>query len=321
MALGHATIAAPLLRQPLVFGEYLNIPVPGLVIEALACAGERWGRCNLFGLDAQRCVSRLSADMHRVLLLAGLGLVATAALAGPLEFLVRDNSTGYFVVASVKYARAEDGWSNPVPAYTDSSGWFRRTVPDGYYLAEVSASGYKKMRWAPLVRPGRAVGRHTMRLSRKEPPYEFSDERVDRLFQPGRCLLHGFVLDADTLKPLRGVVVEASPSGLEAVTNSRGFYETSIPVPIAEYPMIDEVFRLRGYGTVANRNMLVHEGANCGGGAEMIRGGPPVEKDLTHRHLRPAPSPPVQTREVRPNPSRFRRPQAIMDWLHGPRPD
>jgi hypothetical protein len=82
--------------------------------------------------------------------------------------------------------------------------------------------------------------------------------------------------------------------------------------------MIDEVFRLRGYGTVANRNILVADGDTCGGGAEMVRGGPPVENDRTHKLLRPDP-PPVQE-PAAPNPA-YRRPQAVLDWLNEARPD
>jgi hypothetical protein len=197
-------------------------------------------------------------------------------------------------------------------ATTDSDGWFRPQLVDGFYLVEVSVPGYRTMRSHMLASDSPLPGAFMM--SPHEDTYEFSDERVEALLRPGYCLAQGFVLDAESLKPLLGVEVEITPPGLRTKTNQRGYYELPVPVADVEFPMIDEVFRLRGYGTVANRNMLVPAGEVCGGGAEMLAGGPPVEKDLTHQMLRH--DPPGIRQSATPNPA-ARRSQAVMTWLNG----
>lgn len=80
-------------------------------------------------------------------------------------------------------------------------------------------------------------------MSPDEDTYEFRDERVETLSLPGLLLVQGFVLDAETLKPLLGVDVEVTPPSARTKTNRRGYYELSVPAPNTEYPMIDLTFR------------------------------------------------------------------------------
>ena len=247
-----------------------------------------------------------------ILLVAAFAAIPTALDAASLKFRLRDVQTGYTLVGNVKYARVEDGWDNPTLATTDSDGWFRPQLTHGFYLVEVSVRGYRSMRSHMLASDNSLPGAFMM--SPDQDSYEFSAERVEALLRPGYCLAQGFVLDAESLKPLLGVEVEITPPGLRTKTNQRGYYELFVPVADAEYPMISEVFRLRGYGTVSNRNMLVAAGDVCGGGAEMVTGGPPVEKDLTHQMLRR--DPPSVRRSATPTPA-FRRSKAMMTWLSG----
>lgn len=249
--------------------------------------------------------------LRSLLLVAALTAVPTTLEAGSLAFRLRDSQTGYPLVGNVKYAWADEGWGNPTSAYSASDGWFRRQLADGHYLVQVSVPGYKTMRSYILARDNPMP--MAFMMSPEQDTYEFGDERVEALLRPGRCLVQGFVLDAETLEPLSGVEVEVTPPGARTTTNRRGFYELSVPVSAAEYPMIDLTFRITGYGTEVNRNILVASGQNGGRRAELVRGGPPVERDLTHKLLRHDPTPTVQA-PAAPNPA-YRRPQAVLDWL------
>ncbi|MCX6928322.1 MAG: hypothetical protein NT154_34705, partial [Verrucomicrobia bacterium] len=63
-----------------------------------------------------------------------------------------------------------------------------------------------------------------------EEPREMQADYIASLYRDDATLIQGFVVDDDTREPLSGVQVSSAPSGVQAQTDGRGFFQFYIPV-------------------------------------------------------------------------------------------
>jgi hypothetical protein len=153
---------------------------------------------------------------------------ALASRSGVITLRVRDSATGYGVQASVSL-RASDSGANPsINTQTDSLGHLRVEVPQGRYILRVTSPGFKPMELSWDT--GGPVN-HVM-LDVIAPPQELRPEVLDAQLRAGYVLVHGYVADADTGKPLRNVRMRLDRFGMDTSTNGRGYFSQSLQMPV-----------------------------------------------------------------------------------------
>lgn len=236
-----------------------------------------------------------------------------------LRSQVIDPHTGYAVRATIRYAEAKDGWVAPRMVSTDATGRFEIDVPQGAYLVEITAKGYRPMRMYELVDSGYRSSTRIM-LGRLEPPEESLPEALETELREGFCLVSGYVVDAELRQPLADVDVRILKSGAAARTDARGYYAVLVQVPQdEEYPTEDYSFNLEGYEAQEFHGALLTSGDVEGVRVELRRGNGRVVRDITHKLLRElrgkAPREYPQSAEPeRPRPRR-KRPAEVERWL------
>jgi hypothetical protein len=83
-----------------------------------------------------------------------------------------------------------------------------------------------------------------------EEPRELQPDYLAGLQRDDATLIQGFVVDDDTAEPLDGVQVSSAPSGVQAQTDGRGFFQLYVPVQNeaeAQAAPADLVFEKAGY--------------------------------------------------------------------------
>lgn len=160
---------------------------------------------------------------------------------GAINIQLRDVETGYGVEGRVEFAPAPLPWheyqqwengSQPLnirleKRKTDARGDLTLNVPAGKYLMEVNAPGYKPMRSYFDVVAGKSWTLGSM-LDPIDKPEDLRN--VDDLARLGFATAVGYVLDAETLRPIAGAQIQEKYSGALATTNARGFYALQVPV-------------------------------------------------------------------------------------------
>lgn len=121
-------------------------------------------------------------------------------------------------------------------------------------------------------------------------PPEESSSVLDPLIRPGRTLLHGYVVDTDTGRPLVGVTVRFIHAGVQAHTDAKGHFVLSVPTPPAEVPdglgTDTLVYKKTGYKTIEIRNFGLAPEEMGGSGVEMEKGTGITNIDGTHKLMR-----------------------------------
>jgi hypothetical protein len=181
----------------------------------------------------KRIASSSSCALWRVLGGASMLVLGMGFAAGPsgiIEFRVRDSTTGYAVRATVTVEGTKAGQLGPLSLRTNELGRFRRELPVGPYLVEVSAPGYESLKTqfeigavAPLPM--------TIVLPRQSLPEDLQPEVLDARLSPGHSLVQGYAVNAETGKPLPGVRIRLEKAQMQAVTNDRGYFWVSVPTP------------------------------------------------------------------------------------------
>jgi len=222
-----------------------------------------------------------------------------AAASGVIAFRVRDSRTGYAIPAIVKVHGAQPGQVAALSLRADEFGRFRRELPVGRYLVDVSASGYSSMESPYDVRPGANLP-EVWWLTPELLPEELRPEVVDLKVRPGYTLVHGHIVDIHTFKPLAGVRVRIEKARAETRTDERGYYWVSAPTPPInlDVPGTDNmIVELPGYKTFIRRNFVLCD-TSIGIRVDLTRGSGVQEHDDTHKLMRP--QPPQQAPESAP---------------------
>jgi hypothetical protein len=155
----------------------------------------------------------------------------TAAPASRSAFTldVRDVTTGYSVRANVTFTNSNAGESAPISTQTNSLGHLQTALPPGRYVMRVTSPGYDPMEstWDTAT----SGDKLEIMLTRKTPPEELRPEVLDPQLREGYLLVHGYVVDADTGKPLSNVRVRLEKYGMDTITDDRGYFSQSLQMP------------------------------------------------------------------------------------------
>jgi hypothetical protein len=148
---------------------------------------------------------------------------------------LRDSATGYAVPGIVRLAPMQtDPCSAQFTEYrTDSNGKLSLNLPEGYFLIVETAPGYQEMRGRIGVAAGRVMTEETELGPKPQPTELLSAPADERLLEKDRdrSIIHGFVIDSETYKPLVGARVALAKSSVSTKTNQRGYFRLVIPIP------------------------------------------------------------------------------------------
>jgi Putative Ig domain/Stage II sporulation protein len=159
---------------------------------------------------------------------------ATAAAPQPSPVVIRflDSATGYALQPDVtmRPERAGAPEKSFGPGQVAASGHGAFALEAGRHTLTAAAPGYQPLS-APLVMPTSGAYQIQVLLDPIELPRELRHEDIAARQREGATLIQGFIVDDDSGEPLRGVRVASTPSGVETVSDARGFYEIYVPVP------------------------------------------------------------------------------------------
>ena len=142
--------------------------------------------------------------------------------SGSINIRARDVETGYGIRATLTLEGPES-----LKLQTDGFGRVRRDIPVGRYLYTISAQGYEEARSHLQVNPGSNLPGAVM-MKPEVLPEELRD--LDDRVRPGYSLVYGFVVDAETCRPVAGVRVHSEVTGVEGKTDSRGYFSVYLPL-------------------------------------------------------------------------------------------
>jgi hypothetical protein len=147
------------------------------------------------------------------------------AQTGSLQISVKDVDSGYALQADVILDGPEQ-----LSVHTNDVGRADLTLPAGEYRIEVLATAHKTSQTHYKVQAGANLP-FTIMLDPETLPAEERPENLDSKIRAGFTLMHGYVVDADTGKPVPGVKIRFITSGVETQTDSKGHYSVSVPTP------------------------------------------------------------------------------------------
>lgn len=247
---------------------------------------------------------------------------------GVVTFHVTDFETGFSVLASIYIEGAEEGQYAPQTFSTNEFGRLRLELVPGFYLEEVTAPGYEPLRSYFQAAPGFPQNSGAV-LNPVKPPPELAPGVIESNLRPGYTLVYGFISDSATGRPLAGVHVRSEKVGINATTNERGYFETSVPSPPAELikgvpwpglPGVDDItFERPGYTKDVEMNVDLISGMDSGWTLELHRGTGVEKHDDMHKVRRAAlgiKEEPQSTEPGSPLPSRVQK--RIHDWIYRP---
>lgn len=202
---------------------------------------------------------------------------------------VRDITTGYAVVqATVIVRNAADGKSEILRGQTNSLGRLSMNLPSGKFLVEISAPGYKTMKDIRYDSSSGEFG--TAELDRVAPPPELLPDVLKAQERKGYLFVYGFVVDADTGRPLADVEARMPKVGLNANTDARGFFSQSVLLPVPPAPdqgtLDDLSVSLPGYKTYEATNVDLPKEGWQGFQIDLHRGQGKETHDVTPTPLR-----------------------------------
>ena len=207
--------------------------------------------------------------------------VASAAQTGVMQLRVRD-SHSHFPLHAVIQGTGVISFS----VSTDDNGYGRVALPPGEYQLQISASGYAPLSTHYPVE----LGKTTMAGAFLDPlslPHEESSEVLDSLIRPGYTLLHEYVVDAETGRPLIGVKVTFIHASVEATTDSKGHYYLLVPTPAPNHGCgigsDTLVYKKPGYKTLVMKNLPISAQEMGGTGIELQAGVGKIVVDATHK--------------------------------------
>ena len=221
---------------------------------------------------------------HFALLLACFAPLAFAGDSGTIQLRVRDSHTHFPVRAIIK------GYGlTSFSVTTDAKGYGSVVLPTGEYQLEISAPGYATLSTHYPVEPGKTTTAGAF-LDPLALPKAESPAVLDPMLRPGHTLLHEYVLDAETGRPLSGVRVRFVSAGVETKTDSQGHFFLLVPTPEPEKPggigSDTLMYEKSGYKTIIIRNLGIASQEMGGTGMDMEKGRGVIETDGTHKLMR-----------------------------------
>ncbi len=222
--------------------------------------------------------------IYLALLLTCGASLASAADTGTMQLRVRDSHTHFPIHALVQ------GWGpKAFSVATDDRGYGRIVLPAGEYQLQISSPDYATLSTHYSVEP-RKITKAGAFIDPISLPHEESSEVLDSLAQPGHTLLHEYVLDQETGRPLSGVKVWLVHAGVETRTDSKGHFCLLVPTPVPDFPggigSDTLMYEKSGYKTIVMKNLAVGSEEMGGTGIDMERGHGVIKIDSTHKLMR-----------------------------------
>jgi len=241
-----------------------------------------------------------------------LAAVAFAA-TGTLELRVRDARTYQPVPATIKGAGPQ-----AFSVTIDASGNRNVDLPPGDYRLEITSPGYKLRRAHYVVTSG-VKSPFTIMLDAENPPPEESPEAISERIRPGYTLLHGYVVDAESAKPLSAVKVSFVNAGASAETDSKGHFSLSVPTPEPAIPggfgTDTLTYEKPGYKALVFENFGISGDDMGGPPLGLEKGSGTIKQDATHKLMRKESA--EMEEQQRPGPT-SRLPSDLYEWLGAP---
>jgi hypothetical protein len=221
-----------------------------------------------------------------LILLPGSGTVLAQRQLRGIDLSVRSFWTNYSVPAVVTVRPLQPG-VQPMTISTNDLGRVHLNLPSGEYSISISAPGYETMEAKSSSVSGRVLPMVFVLHPLQEP------EEVQAqlsLFRPGFALINGWIVDADTGKPIPGVTVHVEGGRAAEQTNDRGYYALSVPAPpsrhyqgVGELPGVGTVIAEHPlYKTFLVKNVLLPDGMDAPMNFELTRGKGTMEYDDRH---------------------------------------
>lgn len=197
------------------------------------------------------------AGLHPTAIVAQSGSEARSGEAnGFIHLWIRDRVTHYAVPATIELQGPDS-----LTLQANDEGRITPRLQKGRYEAVFSAPGYKTqtyLRGGFEIAPGKTQSMYVMLDPERTPDTETS-QAINAHIRPGFALLHGYVVDVDSGKPVSGAKVRVGFTLVE--TDASGHYWLSVPLsllaqkgsagkPIGELERI--TFAKPGYKTVIN---------------------------------------------------------------------
>ncbi len=126
------------------------------------------------------------------------------------------------------------------------------TLVSGEYRIEASEPSHKTLRTHCNIGHGANLP-FTIFLEPERLPAEELPESLNANVRAGFTLLHGYVVEGESGKPIVGVNVRMHHANVETRTDSLGHYLLSVPTPASNYPggmgTDTLIFEKKGYST------------------------------------------------------------------------
>ena len=171
---------------------------------------------------------------------------------GSLQLSLRDVITAYAISGTVTFNGPQQ-----LAVPTDENGNLLVTLQTGDYIVQTSPQGYSPLTTHYNIGSGANLPMTIMLDSTSLP----EDERTQQLtseLRPGFTLLHGYIVDSKTGKPIAGVRVQLVDAHVETETKPNGHYGLSVATPNELPPGMmgtdTLVFEKSGYDKVVIHN-------------------------------------------------------------------
>ena len=160
-----------------------------------------------------------------VALLCVFGASLLYADTGSLQLSLRDVITGYAVVGTVSFNGPQH-----LTVPTDENGNLSVTLQTGEYIFQASAQGYQSLTTHYGITSGVNLP-GTMMLGSTSLPEDERPQQLSQQIRPGFTLLHGYLVESQTGKPIANVRVQLLDANVETETNVNGHYSLSVVTP------------------------------------------------------------------------------------------
>ena len=211
--------------------------------------------------------------------------LSQTAATGVFRLSVHSFWTNYSVPATITARHRQSGQA--VTRLTDEFGHLQLDLPAGEYDFLITAPGFESMESHSAVNGG-SVQNIGFVLSPFEEPEEIKHRPAHR---PGFTAVAGWIVDADTGKPLQGVRVRIYGGRAEEQTNQGGYFVLYVPSPpeckqsgVENFPGTGTLIaELAGYVREVHVNVVLPDDLDAGFGAELRRGAGTVVVDRRHK--------------------------------------
>src|SRR5687768_3075526 len=182
----------------------------------------------------------------------GVSFAADAQESGLVALRFVDAETGLSVQSTVRGMGADAA----VALQIRDTGNGQKVLSGAkrQHAVEVTAPGYRGM--TAVVELDNALPAIFM-LEPEQPPAELLPERIWSMARPDAMLFLGFIGDDETGRPLAGVRVRSLPSGAEAISDARGYFELFVPLPKTAAEPVQLAFTKPGYRSEVRQNLAL----------------------------------------------------------------